>query len=141
MPAGIAVSVEDGVATVEFVDSSLRGTSLADLFVAVEAAGLDPGVVVKRTRPLSYSAPESVVRAAGLLDDDTTPVKADEPVEEKPTYDDGLPDMDWSRKAIDDFASKLEPALDTTDEKNKPDAIDAIKNAIKAGATTPKQDG
>ena len=140
MPAGIAVSVEDGVATVEFVDSSLRGTSLADLFVAVEAAGLDPGVVVKRTRPLSYSAPESVVRAAGLLDDGTAPV--DEPVEdEKPTYDDGLPDMDWSRKAIDDFASKLEPALDTTDEKNKPDAIDAIKNAIKAGAKTPKQDG
>ena len=139
MPAGIAVSVEDGVATVEFVDSSLRGTSLADLFVAVEAAGLDPGVVVKRTRPLSYSAPESVVRAAGLLDDGTAPVE--EPVKDAKGYDDGLPDMDWSRKAIDDFASKLEPALDTTDEKNKPDAIDAIKNAIKAGAKTPKQDG
>lgn len=132
MPEGIAVGVEDGVATIEFVDGSLRGPSLAKLFDAVAAAGLSPGVVVKRTRPWSYTAPESVVRAAGLLDD-AGAESPEEPAKDAKGYDDGQPDMDWSRKAIDDFAAKLTPALDTTGEPNKQAAIDAIRAAQKTG--------
>lgn len=44
-------------------------------------------------------------------------------------YDDGFPDMDWSRKAIDAYAAALTPPLDTTGEKNKQDAIAAIRGA------------
>lgn len=54
-----------------------------------------------------------------------------------PTYDDGKPDMDWSRAAINDYAAKLTPPLDTTGEKNRAAAIQAIEDAIKAGAKAP----
>lgn len=126
MPKGIAAGVADGTATIEFVDPALRGLALTKLFAAVKAAGLDPSVVVKTTRPLAYSAPESVVRAAGLLDEAAL---SDEPAQPPKGYDDGEPDMDWSRAAIDEYAAKLDPPLDTTGEKNKQDAIDAIKAA------------
>ena len=66
---------------------------------------------------------------------------ADAPAAEEPapakTYDDGQPDMDWKRDAIDAYAGKLTPPLDTTSEPNKPSAIQAIKDAIAAGATAP----
>ena len=136
MPVGVEVVVEDGVAAIEFVDSSLRGVGLAALF---EHAPADQ--VAKVTRPaVRYFVPVEYARAAGLLDEavPAATVAADEPeTETKPVkgYDDGFPDMDWSRKAIDDYAAALaEPVgpLDTTGLPKKQDAIDAIKAAVAA---------
>ena len=175
MPKGIAVGVEDGAATIEFVDHTLRGVTLAELFKHTP----DPSVVVKTTRPLAYTVPVEVARAAGLLDEHrdepadvvgefvqpigietldadqlavvvdgagvehtgTLPTEgrsaeepaptetpaAEEPTQ-TPTYDDGLPDMDWSRPAINDFAAALTPPLDVTGEKSKELAIKAIED-------------
>ncbi|MGC7194371.1 hypothetical protein RA997_22750, partial [Mycobacteroides abscessus subsp. abscessus] len=68
MPAGIAVVVEDGYATIDFVDKSLRGPGLARLF----EIGTPPDAIEKQTRsgprPL-YVVPEGNAREAGLLDE------------------------------------------------------------------------
>jgi len=53
-------------------------------------------------------------------------------------YDDGLPDMDWPRRAINDYAATLTPPLDTTGEPNKRAAIAAIEEAVSAGAKRPE---
>lgn len=122
MPEGVEVTVEDGFAVIEFVDPSKRGQGLARLF----EVGTPPELVEKRTRPtVTYTVPEGNARAAGLLDDGEPAADPDA----GKGYDDGLPDMDWSRKAIDDYAAKLDPPLDTTSEANKHDALDAIKAA------------
>lgn len=66
MPAGVDVAVEDGFATIAFVDPSLRGPGLAALF----AAGTPPELVEKVTRPrVAYTVPEGKARLAGLLDE------------------------------------------------------------------------
>lgn len=130
MPEGVNVLVEDDEATIEFVDQSLRGQGLGKL---LKAGG--PERVRKVTRPtVAYIVPESVARAAGFIDGEAP---AAEPAPSK-GYDDGLPDMDWSRKAIDDYAATLTPALDTTGEANKHDALNAITKAVKAGAKRPE---
>lgn len=72
MPEGVAVEVSGGVASIEFVDRSLRGRGVAALL----AVG-GPESVEKRTRPeVHYLTPESVAREAGLLDN---PSPAPEP--------------------------------------------------------------
>lgn len=65
MPAGIEVEVADGFARVSFPDASLRGPSLTAL---LQEGG--PGLVDTDTsgRRFAYVVPESVARAAGLLD-------------------------------------------------------------------------
>ena len=66
MPKGVDATVENGFATIEFVDQSLRGPGLAALF----AAGTQPELVEKVTRPrVAYIVPEGNARAAGLLDE------------------------------------------------------------------------
>lgn len=68
MPAGISVVVENGFATIDFVDKSLRGRGLARLF----EIGTPPDAIEKQTRsgprPL-YVVPEGNAREAGLLDE------------------------------------------------------------------------
>lgn len=54
------------------------------------------------------------------------------------SYDDGLPDMDWSRKAINDYAAAITPPLNTTGEPNKRAAIAAVNAAITGGAKRPE---
>lgn len=121
MPDGVEVLVADGVAEIDFVDKSKRGPALAKLF----EVGTPPEQVTKVTRPrVLYSVPVEYARKAGLID-------GSEPAEGPSApkgYDDGKPDMDWSRKAINEYAAGLKPPLDTTGEKNKEDALDAIKN-------------
>lgn len=122
MPEGVDVIVDDGEATIEFVDQSKRGPGLAELFKHVA----DPADVEKRTRPNRYVVPESAARAAGLLDDSA---ESEPDVAEKPTYDDGVPDDDWRRDAINDWASKT-LKLDVSGLPNKGEALTAIKDEV-----------
>ncbi|MEU9805434.1 hypothetical protein [Mycobacterium sp. NPDC050853] len=73
MPVGVEVVVEDGFATIDFVDKALRGPGLAKLL----EVGTPPDAIEKLTRsgprPV-YVVPEGNAREAGLLDE------ADEPV-------------------------------------------------------------
>ncbi|WP_234801964.1 hypothetical protein [Mycolicibacterium conceptionense] len=70
MPAGVDVAVEDGFATIEFVDPSLRGRGLAKLL----EVGTPPELIDKVTRPrLAYIVPEGNAREAGLLDEAEAP--------------------------------------------------------------------
>lgn len=65
MPRGVEVEVVDGMATIAFVDRSLRGLGLTALL----AAG-GPESVQKVTQPrVAYIVPVEVARAAGLLDE------------------------------------------------------------------------
>lgn len=68
MPAGIIATVDNGWATIDFVDQSLRGQALADL---VEIGG--PGSIETITRDgprRKYRVPEQFAQTAGLLDGD-----------------------------------------------------------------------
>ncbi|AVR55937.1 hypothetical protein SEA_YAHALOM_16 [Mycobacterium phage Yahalom] len=69
MPAGIEVVVEDGFATIDFLDPKLKGPALGRL---IESGG--PGVVEPLTREKGsprkrYRVPEGNAREAGLLDE------------------------------------------------------------------------
>lgn len=128
MPNGVEVLVEDGIASIEFVDPSLRGVGLTELFKHAPA-----DQVHRLSRPsVHYRVPVEYARAAGLLDEAAIG-ESDDADEGAQGYDDGFPDMDWKRDAIDKFAAELEPPagpLDTTGEPNKPAAIAAIKKAV-----------
>ncbi|AER47663.1 hypothetical protein [Mycolicibacterium goodii] len=114
MPEGVNVVVEDGFATVEFVDKKLGGPALAKVF----AQGTPPELVEKRTRPrVTYTMPEGNARAAGLLDEAT-----EEPADG--TWPDGEPNDDWKRPELDSYAAAL--GLDTRGLPNK----DAVLKAI-----------
>lgn len=70
MPAGIEVVVEEGFATVDFVDGTLRGPGLAKLL----EVGTPPEAIEKLTREgprAVYVVPEGNAREAGLLDEAT----------------------------------------------------------------------
>lgn len=74
MPVGVDVVVEDGFATIEFVDRSLRGPGLAKLL----EVGTPPELIDKVTIPrLAYIVPEGNARLAGLLDEVDVPEFAD----------------------------------------------------------------
>jgi hypothetical protein len=138
MPAGIAVEIEDGYATIEFLTPRLRGIGLGALL----AVG-GPQSIEKRTRPrTTYTVPEAVARAAGLLDEPnfdkggelpaavTAAATKAEPVVSRPSrgYDDGLPDMDWSRSSLDTYArEKL--GIDPSGLRTKADVLAAIRAA------------
>lgn len=67
MPQGVAVFVEHGFATIDFIDTSLRGQGLATLLEHTPA-----GLVEKMTRSgprVLYRVPEGNARDAGLLDE------------------------------------------------------------------------
>lgn len=66
MPAGVEVVVDDGFATIDFVDRKLRGPGIARL---LEAGG--PETIEKLTGGLRavYRVPEGNAREAGLLDE------------------------------------------------------------------------
>lgn len=65
MPEGISVAIEDGFATIEFLDRSLRGVTLQKLID--EGGGESIAVDTSGTRR-SYVVPEAVARAAGIVD-------------------------------------------------------------------------
>lgn len=142
MPEGIAVFVDDsGYAEVEFLDPALKGPGLGRLLAVTPAE-----FVEKRTSGLRprYRVPEGNVREAGLLDgaagggqaaaaEAVSAAPAAEVSVTGPNYDDGFPDSDWSRKAIDEFAARLDPPLDTRGERTKRDALAAIRRHLNQG--------
>ncbi|WP_100483146.1 hypothetical protein [Mycobacteroides abscessus] len=68
MPAGIEVVVEEGFATIDFVDGTLRGPGLAKLL----EVGTPPEAIEKLTREgprAVYVVPLGNAREAGLLDE------------------------------------------------------------------------
>ncbi|AYD82011.1 hypothetical protein I5G60_gp16 [Mycobacterium phage Saguaro] len=69
MPQGIIATVDDGFATIDFVDPSLRGPALTRL---VEIGGPETIETLTRVGPRrQYRVPEGNAREAGLLDDET----------------------------------------------------------------------
>ncbi len=124
MPEGVEVTIEDGVATIEFLDRGLRGRGVGALL----AAG-GPSAVTKVTLPrTAYVVPVSVAAAAGMLDGYTPPKAAPAAAPPPKGYDDGLPDMDWSRAAINEYATKVGVAS-PADLPNKQAVLDAIANS------------
>lgn len=68
MPAGVAVVVENGFATIDFVDSAKKGPGLQALL----DVGTPPELIDKLTRSgprARYVVPEGNAREAGLLDE------------------------------------------------------------------------
>lgn len=124
MPEGVEVDVEDGVATVVFPDLATRGPLLGGLIAAV-----GPENVQKVTRPrVGYRVPESVARAAGVLDEAV----------DAPSVDEGKPDKDWSRAALNAYAEKA--GVESPEKLgNKQDVLDAIaaKEAAPPADETP----
>lgn len=130
MPAGVEVLVEDGFAIIDFTDQALRGRGLAKLLERTPPEFIEKLTRGHGPRPV-YRVPEGNAREAGLLDDSGPVDELAEPDPVPKGYDDGQPDMDWSRKDIDDYAAKLTPSLDTTGEPNKQAALAAIASAPK----------
>lgn len=138
MPEGVDVVVENGFATIEFVDRSLRGPGLAKLL----AVGTPPELIDKVTLPrLAYIVPEGNARLAGLLDEAEPPnfaeggvIPADADLPETlpdtahvvpVSWPDGDPDDDWKRAELDAYASAH--GLDTRELPNKAAALAAIQ--------------
>lgn len=136
----MVVTIEDGVATIVFANASKR---LRGIGLLLDVAG-DPQLVKKVTLPeLAYIVPEWVAHAAGMVAPlpikppkapvTVSPVPATEPtVEAAPIppqrgYDDGKPDMDWSRSAMDTYAANL--GLNPRHYHNKTAVLEAIRAA------------
>ena len=66
MPEGIVVEVADGLATIDFVDSSLKGTGLNRLLAAAGPGGVE--VLTREGPRRRYRVPEIYAEQAGFLD-------------------------------------------------------------------------
>lgn len=125
MPEGVVTTVEDGFATIDFVDRKQRGPGLQRLI-----ALYGPEVIETLTRQgprRLYRVPEGNAREAGLLDGG--PVVEEIIVPVKQTYDDGKPDADWSRPALDEYAASI--GLNPREYPNKGAILKAIRAAEK----------
>lgn len=132
------VTIEDGVATIVFSGEESRLAGVAALLAAAD----DPKTVQKVTLPeVAYVVAEDVARSAGLVDGTpapppaavtaatgpAAPVTAPAPAPPAPNYDDGKPDLDWSRSALDAYAAKL--GLDPKQYRNKDAVLEAVRAA------------
>ncbi|WP_454232033.1 hypothetical protein [Mycolicibacterium fortuitum] len=154
MPAGVDVVVEDGFATIEFVDRSLRGPGLAKLL----EVGTPPELIEKVTLPrLAYIVPEGNARLAGLLDEadvqdaivGTIEIPDGDPVPDPvfaeggplpdgalpvlgssgedvlpKSWPDGEPSDQWKRPELDAYARSK--GIDPSELSNKDEVLDAI---------------
>lgn len=146
MPEGVVVTVDDGFATIDFVDRKRRGPGLRKL---VELYGPEVIETLTRQGPRRlYRVPEGNAREAGLIDSEPPMevphrrrehhrhevrwVPPQEPVAPTPVeavvgpnYDGGKPDHDWHRSALDEYAVKL--GLNPKDYSNKGLILAAIR--------------
>lgn len=76
MPAGVNVMVDNGFATIDFVDRKLRGPALNALVEFGGAATVQKLSREKGAPRDLYKVPEGNARAVGLLDEDTEAVLA-----------------------------------------------------------------
>lgn len=66
MPAGIGVEIEDGFATVDFINPALRGPALARIIALFGSEVIE---TLTRTGPRRlYRIPEGNAREVGLID-------------------------------------------------------------------------
>lgn len=122
MPDGVVVEVEDGFAVIDFVDRKKRGPGLRKL---VERYGPEVIETLTRTGPRRmYRVPEGNAREVGLIDI-PPPAPAAAPV----TYDDGFPDADWHRAALDEYAKKI-GVISADKLPNKAAVLSAIRARI-----------
>lgn len=118
MPDGIHVDLDDGVATVEFLDPALRGPALGVLLGIGGAASIK--TITREGPRVKYRVSEELARQAGLLD---------EPVRRKPIQaPGGGPSTDWSRPALNTYAS-THGVADPELYANKQALLDAIAAA------------
>lgn len=138
MPSGVETFVDDGFATIDFVDPSLRGQGLAKL---IEIGGPESVETITRDGPRrKYRVPEGNATEAGLLDNrvDATArgdlkfasaLAAADPIAEGGTF---RPDMPTGQFAND---RPVEQALVAgnqsvrTTESTDPAAVDAVAPA------------
>lgn len=143
MPEGIIVEVEDGFATVDFVDRSLRGPGLNKLL----EFGPETVETLTRSGPRRvYRVPEGNAREAGLLDDaetiddgdadgdkdqgdnPTPPVVSGDPLlPVEPDYPEGQPDSEWKFDQLKAYAADHEVDIDGA--RSKADVLAKIKGA------------
>lgn len=117
MPAGIEVVVEEGFATIDFVDGTLRGPGLAKLL----EVGTPPEAIEKLTREgprAVYVVPEGNAREAGLLDEATEHVAPADGVEKTGTEAkaDGSPTELDSQDSGNPDGTALDPQAPTDHE-------------------------
>lgn len=150
MPAGVDVLIEDGFATIDFVDRARRGPGLAALLTV---GGPEMIETMTRTGPRTlYRVPEGNAREAGLIDGTTMSVapatgepregievplgewgELNDPGDGAPlppiekAWPDGEPSEDWKRHELDAYAAAY--GIDTSSLPNKPAALAAIKDA------------
>ena len=108
MPAGVEVIVDEGFATIDFVDRKLRGPGVTKL---LEVGG--PETIEKLTggmRPV-YRVPEGNAREAGLLDDGGP---------------DGEPSTEWKLAQLKAYAA--DKGLDAHELRSKAEVL-ALINA------------
>lgn len=114
MPTGVEVLVEDGFATIDFVDRSKKGPGLAKLLEHTPPEFIE---TLTRSGPRRmYRVPEGNARLAGLLDDGND----DAP------YPDGEPSEEWKRPEFDAYAADVKH-IDTTSLPDKAAVLDALK--------------
>lgn len=108
-------------------EAGLLDADSAEIVFPDTSSFTDASGFVAPSEPSTLDLHAQDVRGGQLRTDtaDTTPAPVSAP--EVQGYDDGQPDMDWSRKAIDDYAANL--GIDTTAAKNKHEAIDLIQAA------------
>ncbi|QFG11162.1 hypothetical protein PBI_CLOVERMINNIE_15 [Gordonia phage CloverMinnie] len=130
MPEGIIAEVEDGFATIDFVDRSLRGPGLSKLL----EFGPETVETLTRSGPRRvYRVPEGNAREVGLLDaaseadDDKGQDDKDSGAgDDTPTdYPDGEPDSEWKFDQLKAYAADHEVDIDGA--RSKADVLAKIK--------------
>ncbi|UBF41618.1 hypothetical protein SEA_ANARQUE_15 [Gordonia phage AnarQue] len=151
MPEGIIAEVEDGFATIDFVDRSLRGPGLSKLL----EFGPETVETLTRSGPRRvYRVPEGNAREVGLLDaaseadaddadkdqddkdsgagddtptiTDTPPIVGGDPiVPVEPDYPEGEPDIEWKFDQLKAYAADHEVDIDGA--RSKADVLAKIK--------------
>lgn len=126
MPEGIIAEVDEGFATIDFVDRSLRGPGLQKLIEIGGGASVD---VLTRSGPRKkYRVPEGNAREAGLLDE-AAPADTAPPV----TLPEGEPDDDWKFDQLKAYATQH--GVDIDGLRSKAEVLAAIQAAPAPAAT------
>lgn len=125
MPAGIVATIEDGFATLDFVDKTLKGRALAKLIEVGGPRSID--IDTHSGRRYLYTVPEGNAREAGLLDGATPTPPAVAAV--RPTEPINWPTTEWSFAALRKHATGL--GKDPSALRSKAAVLDLINEETK----------
>ncbi|WIC89995.1 hypothetical protein SEA_SISKO_13 [Gordonia phage Sisko] len=130
MPEGIIAEIDEGFATLDFVDRSLRGPALQKLIEIDGGASIE---VQTRSGPRKkYRVPEGNAREAGLLDEALPAPPTGNPGDPNksdpaPEYPEGEPSADWKFDQLKAYAAAHN--VDTDGLRSKVDVLAAINTA------------